>query len=430
MAKIKPFKAVIYNKEKIKDLARAVCPPYDVISPARQEYFHRLDPYNFIHIILGKDTAAEDKYRRAAAYFKNWLKDGILIEDASPAIYFYSHQYNLKGERKTRLGFIALMRLEDKDNPTFAHENTHSEAKDDRLRLIRRVKANLSPIFVLFSDRKRIIPRLYEQHIRDKNPFIEVTDEERNLHKLWRIDDPAILADIQAKISGENTFIADGHHRYEVACAYRDEMKKKLGSLPEGSDINYMLTYFTNIESLGLAVLPIHRLVKLKAGFNMQDFIQRLKVNFDVEEVRDKARFFFLLEKAGRSEHVIGMYKNKKYWLIRLKNIKILDKIISDKPREYRCLDVSILNYLILQDILGISLDNKERVTFSNDPQEFILETDRDDNRIAFFLNPVKVSQIIAVALTGNRMPAKSTYFYPKVLSGLVINKHPELQKT
>jgi len=177
-------------------------------------------------------------------------------------------------------------------------------------------------------------------------------------------------------------------------------------------------------------VLPIHRLVKLKAGFNMQDFIQRLKVNFDVEEVRDKARFFFLLEKAGRSEHVIGMYKNKKYWLIRLKNIKILDKIISDKPREYRCLDVSILNYLILQDILGISLDNKERVTFSNDPQEFILETDRDDNRIAFFLNPVKVSQIIAVALTGNRMPAKSTYFYPKVLSGLVINKHPELQKT
>jgi len=251
MAKIKPFKAVIYNKEKIKDLARAVCPPYDVISPARQEYFHRLDPYNFIHIILGKDTAAEDKYRRAAAYFKNWLKDGILIEDASPAIYFYSHQYNLKGERKTRLGFIALMRLEDKDNPTFAHENTHSEAKDDRLRLIRRVKANLSPIFVLFSDRKRIIPRLYEQHIRDKNPFIEVTDEERNLHKLWRIDDPAILADIQAKISGENTFIADGHHRYEVACAYRDEMKKKLGSLPEGSDINYMLTYFTNIPGPG-----------------------------------------------------------------------------------------------------------------------------------------------------------------------------------
>jgi len=428
MAKIKPFKAIIYNKEKIKDLARVVCPPYDVISPVRQEYFHRLDPYNFIRIILGKDVVGEDKYRRAASYFKDWQKDGILIEDSSPAIYFYSHQYHLKGEKKTRLGFIALLHLDDKNTPTFAHENTRSEAKEDRLKLLKKVKANLSPIFVLFSDRKRIIPRLYQQYIQSKDPFIEVTDDEKNVHQIWRINDPKVLADIQAKILGENTFIADGHHRYEVACALRNEIRKKLGSLPEDSSLNYVLTYFTNIESLGLVVLPIHRLVKLASGFNLEDFIQRLKANFDVEEIKDKVRFFFLLEKAGRSEHVIGMYKNKKYWLVRLKNIKILDKMISDKPKEYRSLDVSILNYLILREILDIPLENKERITFSNNPEEFIREVDRDDSYVAFFLNPVKVNQIISVALTGNRMPAKSTYFYPKVLSGLVINQHTQTQ--
>jgi len=424
MAKIKPFKAVIYNKEKVKDLARVVCPPYDVISPSRQEYFHRLDPYNFIHIILGKDVPGEDKYRRAAACFKEWLGKGIFTEDSSPAVYFYSHQYHLKGEKKTRLGFIALLHLGEKNSSTYAHENTRSEAKEDRLKLTRKVKANLSPIFVLFSDRKRIIPRLYEQQIKDKKPFIEITDDDKNVHKIWRIDDPKTLEDIQAKISSENTFIADGHHRYEVACAYRDEIKKKMGSLPEDSSLNYVLTYFTNIESLGLIVLPIHRLVKPASAFSMQDFMQRLKINFGVEEVRDKTRFFFLLEKAGRSEHVIGMYKNRKYWLVRLKNIKTLDKSISDKSKEYRSLDVSILNYLILKDILGIPLEDKEQITFSNDPQDFILEVDRNDNYIAFFLNPVKVNQIISVALAGNKMPAKSTYFYPKVLSGLVINKH------
>ena len=426
MAKIKPFKAISYNKEKIRDLSKVVCPPYDVISPLKQEYLHRLDPHNFIHIIFGKDMPGQDKYRRAAGYFKEWQSDGVFLEDASPAIYFYSHQYYLRGERKTRLGFIALLHLGDKNTSAFAHENTRSAAKEDRLKLIRRLKANLSPIFVLFWDRKRIIPRLYEQRIRDKEPFIEVTSEDKEVHKLWRIDDPAVLADMQAKMAGEDIFIADGHHRYEVACAFRDEMKERMGGLPEDSSFNYVLAYFTNIESLGLVVLPIHRLVKLQFTFKMEDFIARLKANFDVEEVKDKTRFFFLLEKAGRSEHAIGMYKNRKFWLVRLKNVKLLDKMIKDKPKEYRSLDVSILNYLILKEVLGIPLEDKQRISFSSDADEFMREVDRDDANIAFFLNPVKVKQIISVALSGHKMPAKSTYFYPKVLSGLVINKHSE----
>jgi len=172
--------------------------------------------------------------------------------------------------------------------------------------------------------------------------------------------------------------------------------------------------------------LPIHRLVKLEKNFDMEGFISSLKEFFYVEEVKDKVKFFFLLEKAGRTEHIIGMYKNKKYWLVRLRNIKIVDKMITDKPPEYRRLDVSILNYIILQHILRLDVDDKDVVTFNPEAEELIDQVDAQSSYISFFLNPTKVGQIMSVAINGNKMPPKSTYFYPKVLSGLVINKFNE----
>lgn len=426
MTKIKPFKALVYNQEKIKDASRVVCPPYDIVSPDAQRYYHERHPYNLIHILLGKDIPGEDKYKLAGNYFKEWLKNKILIQDEGPNIYFYSQEYNLKGEKKTRLGFIALLHLEDNNTSVFGHEHTHLEPKEDRLRLLRAVGANLSPIFVLFSDKKRIIQRTYQQCLYDKKPFIEIKDEDKISHKLWRIDPPDILSDIEKKMSGENIFIADGHHRYEVACAYRQEIKQRLGPITGEEDFNYILAYFTNVESHGLTVLPIHRLVKLDSSFSMNTFQQNLKTYFDVDEVKDKTRLFFLLEKAGSSEHVLGMYKGTRYWLMRLKNVKILDKVINDKPSEYRSLDVAILNYIVLKRILELDFEDKERITFSPITDELIKRIDKDNSYIAFFLNPVKIQQIISVALSGEKMPAKSTYFYPKVLSGLVINKHED----
>jgi len=426
MAQIKPFRAVIYNQEKIKDVSRLVCPPYDIISSDAQEYYHERHPYNLIHMLLGKDIPGEDKYKLAGNYFKEWLKNKILIQDERPNIYFYSQQYNLKGEKKTRLGFIALLHLEDNNTSVFGHEHTRLEPKEDRLRLLRAVRANLSPIFVLFSDKKRIIQRTYQQCLYDKKPFIEIKDEDKILHKLWRIDSPDILSDIEKKMSGENIFIADGHHRYEVACAYRQEIKQKLGPITGEEDFSYILAYFTNVESHGLTVLPIHRLVKLDSNFSMDSFRQRLKIYFDVDEVKDKTRFFFLLEKAGSSEHVLGTYKGRRFWLMRLKNVKILDKVINDKPSEYRSLDVAILNYIVLKEILELDFSDKERVTFSPIADELLERTDSDNSYISFFLNPVKIQQIISVALSGEKMPSKSTYFYPKVLSGLVINRHED----
>jgi uncharacterized protein (DUF1015 family) len=426
MTKIKPFKALIYNQEKIKDISCVVCPPYDVISAERREYFHQIDPYNFIRILLGKDIAGEDKYERAGNLFKDWQKNQVFVRDESPAIYFYSQQYNLKGEKKTRYGFMALLRLGGSKDGVFAHENTRASAKEDRLKLIKQVKANLSPIFVIFQDHKRIIPRITDKYIKQEKPFIDIIDEEKTEHKLWRIVSPKLLAMIQDSMANENIFIADGHHRYEVACAYAEEMRRQPGQSKADESLNYILAYFTNVESRGLTVLPIHRLVKLEAKTGIEEIIAGLKDNFSVEEAKDKENFFFLLKKGGQREHILGMYKDRKYWFLRLKNVKILDKLIGDKPRDYRLLDVSILNYLVLHKVLGLPIEDKESVSFYPSAEELIEQVDADAGLIAFFLNPVEVAQVMSIALEGEKMPPKSTYFYPKVLSGLVINKFNE----
>jgi len=423
MTKIKPFRALVYNQNKIKDLSLVVCPPYDIISSSQQEYYHDRSKYNLIRILLGKDIPGEDKYRRSAGYFKDWQKENILIQDVKPAIYFYNQQYSIKGEKKNRIGFIAMLQLGGDKSVVFGHERTRLEPKEDRLKLLKAVKANLSPIFVIFSDKKRVIQSVNQQFIIGREPLLQFTDNEKVTHQLWRLDQEDLLTKIQVGLENANVFIADGHHRYEVACAYREEMKKKLSAITGEESFNYLMAYFTNIESHGLTVMPIHRLVKVGPVFDSGSFRVFLKKYFDLEEVKDKTRFVFLMQKAGETEHVLGMYKDKRYWLLRLKNVKILDKMITDRSSSYRSLDVTILNHMVLKEGLGIALEDKEKIVFRTSVDELIDEVDNDKSSIAFFLNPVKIQQIISIALEGDKMPAKSTYFYPKPISGLVINK-------
>ncbi|MDD5255890.1 MAG: DUF1015 domain-containing protein [Candidatus Omnitrophica bacterium] len=423
MAKIEPLQAIIYNQEKIQDLSKVVCPPYDVISPERQDFYHALSPHNFIHILLRKDVPGEDKYRRSAELFRKWSAEEIFIADKAPAVYFYVQEYILRGEKKKRYGFIARLCLEDKKSVIYGHEHTHVQAKADRLKLLREVKANLSPIFVIFKDTKRVIRFIDERYARETGPFIEVKDDEKTVHRLWRIDDPRALEAIKQKMEAESIFIADGHHRYEVACAYRREMQERLGAGTGEEGFNYVLAYFTNTDPLGLSILPIHRFVRLIDPPDPAFLAQKLKERFEVEEVKDKTRFFFMLEKAGRSEHVIGMHYRQRFWLLRLKNVKILDKVMVDKPAELRSLDVSILNCLILQDPSCIRPDEGTGIYFSPDAEELVRKIHDEPDAIAFFLNPVKVEHIMAVAAKEEKMPPKSTYFYPKVLSGMVVNR-------
>lgn len=428
MTKVKPFKAFNYNQDKIKDLSKVVCPPYDIIPPERQEYLHNLNPYNFIHILLGKDTPGEDKYKRAAGYFDAWIRDKILSQDEVPAIYVYAQDYKIKGENRSRLGFIALLRLPDKHASVFGHEHTSLAPKEDRLKLLKSTQANLSPIFVVFGDKRRIVSVMLKEHVSNKKAFIDIVDDEKNTHKVWRVSDPEILKKIQTCMEGENIFIADGHHRFEVASAYKDEMMQKTDKYGGEEDFNYTLAYFTNTDMHGLCILPVHRLVTLGRRIDTDNLILTLKEYFDLEEVKDKdkTRFFFLLEKAGRHEHVIGMYKDGRRWLVRLKNIKILDKVMGDRPLEFRQVDVAIFNQMVLNRLISSGTEEAD-IVYTHNANDVLEAVDQNPASIGFLLNPAKIEQITAVALSGEKMPPKSTYFYPKVLSGLVVNKHQEL---
>ncbi|MHB8139548.1 MAG: DUF1015 family protein, partial [Smithellaceae bacterium] len=247
MSKTKAFKAVVYNPEAIGDFNRVVCPPYDVVSSQAQDMLHERSVHNFIQILLAKDSPLDDKYYRAGVIFRSWLQEKVLIQDEQPAVYFYSQQYIIRGEKKTRLGFISLLRLGDeKSSAVFGHENTHQAAKLDRFKLLKQVKANLSPIFIIFLDKKRIIQRIFQRQLGEQKPFIEVIDDEKTVHKLWRLNDPGILKTIESSMNSEDMFIADGHHRYEVSCAYRDLEREKLkGDFTGEEDFNYCLAYFT-----------------------------------------------------------------------------------------------------------------------------------------------------------------------------------------
>jgi uncharacterized protein (DUF1015 family) len=428
MAEIKPFKAFFYNQEDFKDLSLLFCPPYDVISPQQQEYYHKISPYKFIHILLRKDAPKENRYIASGRAFKDWIKKGVLIQSKSPAIYFYLQEYTIRGEKKFRLGFIALLRLSNKGSSILGHENTHSKAKEDRGNLLSRTNANLSPIFVVFKDKKRVIQRVFDQSIIGSPPLIDVIDAEKTKHRIWSIEEPKIIEFVQLGIKGEDLFIADGHHRYEVSCAYRDKIRFRLkDNFSESASFNYTLSYFTPADQRGLSIMPIHRIVELPKGLSLDSFLSSIKENFDLEKVKERSRFFFLLEKGGSYGHIIGMYLDKDYFLLRLKNIKILDKEMPDKPKEYRLLDAAVLNQLVFKRILGINLKDKEVIRYTANPKECIEEVDSKINRVAFFLNPVKMEDIMAVALKDSKMPPKSTYFYPKLLSGLLVHKHDNI---
>ncbi|MFH1201273.1 MAG: DUF1015 domain-containing protein [Candidatus Omnitrophota bacterium] len=420
MTKISPFKALLYNQEKVNDLSKVVCPPYDIISKTDQDRYYARHPFNLIRLILGKDlpqdNKAENKYTRAEKLFNDWIKERVFKLDDKESVYFYLQQYQIKGEHKERLGFISLMRLEDRDHSTvFAHENTHLGPKEDRFQLIKKVKANLSPIFTLFIDEKRLINRIFGEHLKDTTPLISLTDQDRVIHKLWRLSDKALVEKLKKSMEDRQIFIADGHHRYEVALLYRDYMAKKSRNFNKEARYNFIMTYFADNNARDITILPIHRVVK-----RMPEDILGLSDLFYIERAKTKDELFLFLAKAGLAEHAFGLYHNKKFWLLRLRNERIVDKIVKDGSSDYHRLDVVILHKLVLEKIFGL---RDEDVIFVKDEYEAINMVDEGNAEAVFLLNSTKINQIRSIALNNERMPPKSTYFYPKLLSGSVIHK-------
>jgi len=447
MAKIFPFNGALYNKKIPVNLSRVMIPPYDIISKEEQEHFYQVSPYNCIRLTLGKefpgDNDLNNKYSRANAFFNSWLKNGILIKDDEESIYAYEQKFKYKGKKFTRLGFIALFKLEELEaGRVYPHENTLPKPKQDRLELIKAAAANFEPIFSMYVDKEEKIPRLIKKNTKRK-PLVEVKDYSGILNRLWKIPAKGILNRLAKEMMNKQIYIADGHHRYEASLKYRNEMRTRSQKSTGEEPYNYIMMYFTNIYDKGLMIMPIHRLVlnlDLKEKINLEN---RLVDYFDIEEIKfskktennARKKLLRMLSKAGEGEHFIGMYvhSENKYLLLKLKSEKMIEKYVTaDKPREWKKLDVSILHSIVIKEILGITekdIEAENHIKYVyNDEQAFDLVKE-GRYQIAFLLNPTKVEQVVSVADKYEKMPQKSTFFYPKLLTGLVMYKMPHPEK-
>jgi uncharacterized protein (DUF1015 family) len=437
MADIIPFKGVRYNKEKIKDLNLVMTPPYDIIAPAQQDMYYNRDEFSMIKLDLVKelpaDTEQDNRYTRASDTFTQWLSDRILVEEDKTSIYFYEVTYTKYGPEKMMNGFIALCRLEEfGKGKVVPHEYTLSKPKSDRLNLLRSCQANFSLIFSLYSSPDRKINKTIEGNISGTAPQIDVVDDNGDRHRLWVVSDPEIIEGVQKEMKDKTVYIADGHHRYEASLNYRNQARQK-GR--EGA-YDFIMMFFANMDEPGLTVLPTHRLIYGVSDDTLNCLYDSLGKYFSVKdfdftnggEPEARRQLLDAMKKAGPQDHYIGMYikGEDKYSLLALKGEDLLLDIQSDKPFSWRRLDVSILQSLILEEILGFSEESirrQENLYYVKDFNDSIEKVRDGEYQAAFLLNATKIEEIKDVTETGERMPQKSTYFYPKCLTGLVINK-------
>jgi uncharacterized protein (DUF1015 family) len=440
MAKIAPFRAVRYNLEKIAEPVGVMAPPYDVISPALQEDLYRRSPYNLIRLILGKieetDDEANNRYSRAAAYFQAWQEEGILVRDAEPAIYLYDEEYFAEGVGPVvRRGFLALTRIEDfASGVVKPHEKTLSGPKTDRLKLTKACGANFSPIFGLYADPCCVLEAL-TRDVCSCLPDLNVTDDDGVQHRLWRVTDPDIISKAQGLLDKKPLFIADGHHRYETALNYRNFMREQVGEYTGKELFNYVLMYFANMEDQGMLIFPTHRLVHSLKDFHLPGFLAALNEFFEVEardlnltdpDARREART--ILQQKGNESHTLALYAGgQSLYYLTLRDPGTMDRFFDDKAsKALRVLDVSILHRLILEHLLQITPEAQERqlnLKYVKNFDEPFEAVQSGDFQLAFLMNSTRMGEVRDVANAGEKMPQKSTYFYPKLLTGLVLNK-------
>ena len=441
MAKIVPFRALRYNIDQIGDPAAVMAPPYDVISPALQENLYQRNPFNIVRLTLAKtdpdDNAETNRYSRAAADFSAWQQQGVLARDVEPCLYLYDQTYTLEdGSTVTRKGFIALSRLEDFSSGVVkAHEKTLAGPKADRLLLTRACHANFSPIFSLYADPSCALESLGQQ-FKNTPPALAVDDDEGVRHCLWPVDDPSFVQRVKDLLENKPLFIANGHHRYETALQYRDEMRAAHPGFTGKEAFNYVLMYFANMEDQGMTILPIHRVIHSLKNFSVDAFVEKLADDFLVSEealnTSDCAALAGLRQRlaaAGQDRRTLGLYLgNGRFRSLTLKDEKRMDRLFDSRtPSVLRTLDVSILHRLILEQYLDITAQAQEaqsNLRYCNGFNEPFAQIDRSEGQLAFLLNPPRMHEIRDVANAGEKMPQKSTYFYPKLLSGLVINLH------
>lgn len=435
MAELRPFNGIVYNPELVHDLKSVVAPPYDVIPESEYRNYYRRHGYNVIHLILGKvypfDSPGRNRYTRAGEYFNRWLDEGVLVKDIEPAFYVYSQTYQYQDQPvRHRVGFIALVKLARfEERIILPHEQTFQKPKEHLKALRRACKAHLSPVFAVFADPAREVNALIDPG--ERIPVMDVKDDNGDRHCVWRLTSPTVCQRIQEIMAEKQIIIADGHHRYETTLELRDEFSAED---PEGAAkglYDYVLMFLTNTHDEGLTIFPTHRLCRGLDGFDADNLLAQARKAFSIEpvEAEDKSKASkkmadLLSERSDENAFGLCVAPGRMF-LLTLTDSGPIDALSdASLPEAYRRLDVHVLHSFLIDHCLGIPKDRYyDHISYTRNDDEVIEAVRSGQAQAGFLMNPTKMAQVEEVTRLGLRMPQKSTYFYPKLLTGLVINQ-------
>ena len=419
--RIEPFRALLYNRNVVGEPARVVAPPYDLIGAARQNQLYERSPYNVVRLEFGREA---DRYGAAEKTLAEWLAAGVVERSARPAIFQYTQTFDLEGGLLHRTGYIARVRLEEFDRGRIVpHERTFPAAKEDRLRLLTALQINTSSIFGLYSGAHPELDRLRE-HVAAREPLIDLVDDLGIRNELRPIEAPDEIAIIQRALESPRILIADGHHRYETALNYR-RARSHENAPSRPAPYDYTMMTLVACDDPGLVILPTHRVVKSLPADAIASFAHRAREIFEVEEISHRGEFRERLEGAGSGALGVVLKSNPNYLILRLRNESAMQSAMPDAPPEIRRLDVSILHALVFDRIFGLRADEIRK----GGNIEYTIEIGGALGTVAnghadgaFLMNPPSIQDVERVSDAGATMPEKSTYFYPKLLTGLVMN--------
>jgi uncharacterized protein (DUF1015 family) len=427
----------MYHPALLEDLFALLSPPYDVISEQERDLYYQRHPYNVVRLIYGRDEPgdmpSDNRYTRAAHYLQTWLGQGVLQRDAQPALYLCAEEYVLPdGTVRERQGLIALCRLEPYERGIILpHEETSSIPKRMLFDLRSAVEANLDQVFALYADDTGRLQEILTAQ-RQQPSRLSFRDQDHRLHQVWALSEPSVVKEIQRLLANDWALIADGHHRYETCLDYQQMMRRSLPQTTGYEWFNFTMMYLTNVHDPGLTILPTHRVLRGLSPALVQRIPDKLRDTCELdafpcrtpaERVSQCQRLTQEMHRRGHNAYVFGLYTGgETLWLLTYRGSLTTSTPQPTEEENDAALDVSLLHDLLLKKMLGIDL-REDTIAFTQEDAVALDLVASQDYQVAFLLNPTRVEQVVRHAIAGKRMPRKSTYFYPKLLTGIVMHK-------